>query len=61
MEDKKKTAGLLNKVSFYGHKGKNKAVLGRSRLQFLTIKVGEIGLSLAQSEAFVTKYIELFY
>ena len=51
----------LNKVSVSTYKSINGVFLEWSRLQFLTIRVVEIGAILGQCEAFETKYIEFLY
>ena len=61
MRCEKITKRSLDKVSVSSYNNKNGVVLEQPRLRFLTIRVGEVGTILAQSEAFETKYTEFFY
>ena len=61
MKSEKITERLLNKVSISRYKSKIGVTLERARLQFLALRVVEIGMILGQSETFETKYNEFLY
>ena len=61
MKSEKITERLLNKVSISRYKSKIGVILERARLQFLALRVVEIGMILGQSETFETKYNEFLY